>query len=134
MGTVKTYIKIPQGFAEANDKAQRGLDKFAYGETIHGDYFVDVNTLNTHADLFPSLEPLEYIEIDYDDVLMYDEDGNITTPNYVPPRGRSMFNFGKSEETTTNPVKDKTKLPWWKRVSNWVIKQFKNVRNRIKFK
>lgn len=89
MGHTRNYIKVSKEFVEKYNKIKEGKDIVNCGETIQGDYFVDINTLNTHPNLFKGAS-VEYLAVDYDDILMYDEEGNIITPNYVAPK-RSFF-------------------------------------------
>lgn len=125
MGTIKEYIKIPQGFAIANNNSQRGLDKFGYGITIQNDYFVDVNVINTHPDLFPSLEPLEFINIDSDDILMYDEYGNIITPNYVNANSKTRASFTVPEHTLE--VDNSSSKKWYQKLWDKLVNTIKNI-------
>ena len=85
MGLVQKYIKIPVDVATDNYGNTNGVDTFNYGLTIYGDFFVDVNTINTHPDIVDLIGEIEYIDIDYDDIIMYDENGEIITKNYKKP-------------------------------------------------
>jgi len=61
------YIKLTQGFCESNAHKRNGIDDFGYGVTINGDHFCDINSLNTHPELFDK-NNLEYIEVTQDDI------------------------------------------------------------------
>lgn len=63
------YIKVSKTFAESNQGAVVERDRFNYGKTLAGDYFVDVNTLKTHPELFEGSE-VEYIDLERDDIEM----------------------------------------------------------------
>ena len=85
MGLVQKYIKIPADIATENYGSINGVDSFNYGLTIHGEFFVDANTINTHPEIIDAIGKIEYIEVDYDDIIMYDENGEIITKNYKKP-------------------------------------------------
>lgn len=133
MGLVQKYIKIPADIATANYGSVNGVDSFNYGLTIYGDFFVDMNTINTHPEVLEAIGELEYIDVDYDDIIMYDENGEIITKNYKKPSLFSMpiINPPK-EEVVDNEQRSfipKHKHSWLKRV--W-LKIKKIITNLIK--
>lgn len=108
----RRYIKISKGFAESNNKKKRGLNAFSYGVTINNEYFCSENLLETHPDLFDNMT-IEYIWVGQNDLPVADD-------LITPTRSR----IKTSEVTEDNKEITTVKLPWYKRLWNWVVKQY----------
>lgn len=127
MSNIRKYIKISDAVATENYGVKNGVEAFEYGLTVYGEFFTDVNTLATHPELF---DVVEYIDIDYDDIIMYDEDGNIISKNYREPTRRmapSIFPSKTKEvvEDNIGRVFTPMKYKWYMKLWKWIKKIFK---------